>query len=53
MECYAIPDPLAEMSDNHLLRFLIRFTANMLADVTVSRRLYVLPDRKLLASGID
>ncbi|WFE75029.1 FadR/GntR family transcriptional regulator [Roseinatronobacter sp. S2] len=44
---------LAEMSDNRLLRFLIRFTANMLADVTVSRRLYALPNRKLWASGID
>lgn len=43
---------LAEMSDNRLLRFLIKFTANMLADVTVSRRLYAQPNRELWASGI-
>ncbi len=44
---------LAEMSGNALLRFLIRFTANMLADLTVSRRLYVKTSRKLWASGSD
>ena len=42
---------LAEMSDNPLLRFLIRFTANMLSDITVSRRLYTQPNRELWASG--
>ena len=42
---------LAEMSGNPLLRFLIRFTANMLAEITVSRRLYTPPNRELFASG--
>ena len=44
---------LAEMSGNTLLRFLIRFTANMLTEITVSRRLYVQPNRELWSSGID
>ena len=44
---------LAEMSGNPLLRFLIRFTANMLTEITVSRRLYVQPNRELWSSGID
>lgn len=44
---------LAEMSGNPLMRFLIRFTANMLADITVSRRLYAQPNRELWASGLD
>ncbi|TCM87145.1 FadR/GntR family transcriptional regulator [Rhodovulum steppense] len=44
---------LADISDNPLLRFLIRFTANMLSDITVSRRLYVQPNRELWASGLD
>jgi DNA-binding FadR family transcriptional regulator len=44
---------LAEMSGNPLLRFLIRFTANMLADITVSRKLYARPNRELWASGLD
>lgn len=44
---------LAEMSGNPLLRFLIRFTANMLAEITVSRRLYAQPNRELWASGLD
>jgi len=44
---------LAEMSGNPLLRFLIRFIANMLADITVSRRLYAQPNRELWASGLD
>ena len=44
---------LAEMSDNPLLRFLIRFTANMLADITVSRRLYTQPNLELWSSGRD
>ncbi|MBW8617062.1 MAG: FCD domain-containing protein [Hyphomicrobiales bacterium] len=44
---------LAEMSGNALLRFLIRFTANMLADITVSRRLYVKTNQKLWASGSE
>lgn len=44
---------LAEMSGNALLRFLIRFTANMLAEITVSRRLYVQPNRELWSSGLD
>ncbi len=44
---------LAEMSGNPLLRFLIRFTANMLSDITVSRGLYSLPNRELWASGLD
>ncbi|WP_245770962.1 FadR/GntR family transcriptional regulator [Natronohydrobacter thiooxidans] len=44
---------LAEMSGNPLLRFLIRFTANMLADITVSRRLYSQPNRELWSSGLD
>ncbi|WP_296643200.1 FadR/GntR family transcriptional regulator [Roseinatronobacter sp.] len=44
---------LAEMSGNALLRFLIRFTANMLAEITVSRRLYAQPNRDLWSSGLD
>ena len=44
---------LAEMSGNPLLRFLIRFTANMLADITVSRKLYAQPNRELWSSGLD
>lgn len=44
---------LAEMSGNPLLRFLIRFTANMLAEITVARGLYQHPNRELWASGID
>lgn len=44
---------LAEMSGNPLLRFLIRFTANMLAEITVSRRLYAHPNRELWSSGLD
>ena len=44
---------LAEMSGNPLLRFLIRFIANMLADITVSRKLYVQPNQELWASGLD
>ncbi len=43
---------LAEMSDNPLLRFLIRFTASMLSDITVARRLYARPNRELWASGL-
>ncbi len=44
---------LAEMSENPLMRFLIRFTANMLADITVSRKLYTQPNQELWASGLD
>jgi DNA-binding FadR family transcriptional regulator len=44
---------LAEISGNPLLRFLIRFTANMLAEITVSRRLYAQPNRELWSSGLD
>jgi GntR family transcriptional regulator, transcriptional repressor for pyruvate dehydrogenase complex len=44
---------LAEMSGNPLLRFLIRFTANMLAEITVSRRLYAEPNRELWSTGRD
>jgi len=44
---------LAEMSGNPLMRFLIRFTANMLADITVSRKLYAQPNEELRASGFD
>ncbi len=44
---------LAEMSDNPLLRFLIRFTATMLSEVTVTRQLYAPPNRELWASGTD
>lgn len=44
---------LAEMSGNPLLRFLIRFTANMLAEITVSRRLYAQPNRELWSTGLD
>jgi len=44
---------LAEMSGNPLLRFLIRFTANMLADITVSRGLYAPPNRELFETGLD
>lgn len=44
---------LAEMSGNPLLRFLIRFTANMLADITVSRKLYAQPNHELWSSGLD
>ncbi len=43
---------LAEMSQNPLLGFLIRFTANMLSDITVSRRLYAQLNRELWASGV-
>lgn len=44
---------LAEMSGNPLLRFLIRFIANMLADITVSRKLYAQPNQELWATGLD
>ena len=44
---------LAEMSGNPLLRFLIRFIANMLADITVSRKLYAQPTQELWATGLD
>ena len=44
---------LAEMSGNALMRFLIRFTANMLAEITVSRRLYAQPNRELWSTGLD
>ncbi|MFU8825116.1 FadR/GntR family transcriptional regulator [Yoonia sp.] len=44
---------LAEMSGNPLMRFLIRFVTNMLADITVSRKLYVQPNHELWASGLD
>ncbi|TVR45275.1 MAG: FadR family transcriptional regulator [Rhodobacteraceae bacterium] len=44
---------LAEMSGNPLLRFLIRFIANMLADITVSRKLYAQPNRELWSTGLD
>lgn len=44
---------LAEMSGNPLMRFLIRFTANMLADITVSRRLYAQSDPELWSSGLN
>jgi len=44
---------LAEMSGNPLLRFLIRFIANMLADITVSRKLYSKPNQELWSSGLD
>lgn len=44
---------LAEMSGNPLLRFLIRFTTNMLAEITVSRRLYAQPNHELWSSGLD
>ncbi|MEX0969680.1 MAG: FCD domain-containing protein [Paracoccaceae bacterium] len=44
---------LAEMSGNPLLRFLIRFITNMLADITVSRKLYAQPNEELWASGLD
>ncbi len=43
---------LAEFSDNPLLRFLIRFTATMLSDITVSRRLYAQPNHELWSSGL-
>ena len=44
---------LAEMSGNPLLRFLIRFTANMLSEVTVTRQLYAPPNPELWASGME
>lgn len=44
---------LAEYADNLLLRFLIRFTANLLSDITVSRRLYEQPNRELWAAGMS
>lgn len=44
---------LAEMSQNPLLRFLIRFIANMLTEITVSRHLYDPPNPELWASGRD
>jgi GntR family transcriptional repressor for pyruvate dehydrogenase complex len=44
---------LAEMSGNPLLRFVIRFIANMLAEITVARHLYEPPNPELLASGRD
>lgn len=44
---------LAEMSGNPLLRFLIRFTANMLMEITVSRRLYAQPNRELWSTGVE
>lgn len=44
---------LAEISGNPLLRFLIRFIVNMLADITVSRKLYAQPNRELWSSGLD
>lgn len=44
---------LAEMSDNPLLRFLIRFTANMLSEITVSRGLYDPPNPELWKRGMD
>jgi DNA-binding FadR family transcriptional regulator len=44
---------LAEMSGNPLLRFLIRFIANMLAEITVSRKLYSQPNQELWSSGLD
>lgn len=44
---------LAEMAGNPLLRFLIRFTANMLSEITVTRQLYDPPNRELWASGME
>ncbi len=44
---------LAEMSGNPLLRFLIRFTANLLAEITVARGLYTPPNPELWSSGKD
>ncbi len=44
---------LAEMSDNPLLRFLIRFTANMLSEITVTRGLYDPPNPHLWQSGVE
>lgn len=43
---------LAEMSGNALLRFLIRFTANMLSQITVQRRLYEPVNPELWSSGM-
>ena len=43
---------LAEMAGNPLMRFLIRFTANMLSEITVTRQLYDPPNRELWASGM-
>jgi GntR family transcriptional regulator, transcriptional repressor for pyruvate dehydrogenase complex len=44
---------LAEMSDNPLMRFLIRFTANLLSEITVTRGLYDPPNPELWARGTD
>lgn len=43
---------LAEMSGNPLLRFLIRFIANMLSQITVQRRLYEPLNPELWSSGM-
>ncbi len=43
---------LAEMSGNPLLRFLIRFIASMLSEITVQRRLYEPLNPELWASGV-
>ncbi len=42
---------LAELSGNPLMRFLIRFTANLLAQITVSRKLYEPQNPELWSSG--
>lgn len=42
---------LGEMSDNPLLRFLVRFTATMLSEITVLRKLYKPVNPELWASG--
>lgn len=44
---------LAEMSENALMRFLIRFTANMLSEITITRGLYDPPNHELWARGRD
>jgi GntR family transcriptional regulator, transcriptional repressor for pyruvate dehydrogenase complex len=43
---------LAEMSGNPLLRFLIRFVANMLSQITLQRRLYEPINLELWSSGM-
>ncbi|TMV79004.1 FCD domain-containing protein, partial [Thioclava sp. BHET1] len=42
---------LAEMSGNPLLRFLIRFLASLLSEITVTRKLYEPPNPELWSSG--
>lgn len=44
---------LAEMAENPLLRFMIRFIASILSEITVSRKLYAPPNPELWQRGKD